>query len=559
LWRAHRPTGAVLHVHTIEAAPLSQAAAAAALSTFPEIAPLAAQLLRRWPVRAYGPQRLWFPEDGFCLTVWHGPVADVLPGWRGPVDAWFLDGFAPARNPEMWTPEVFAHLARCSSPGARVATYSVAGVVRRGLAAAGFEVSRVPGFAGKRERLVARLTHPPPPRFSLYPSGNGSPDGPVAVVGAGIAGAATAAALIRRGRAVTVLDRAGGPAEGASGNPLGLIMPRLDRGDTAAAAFFRASYLAALDGYGPLGPAVFDPIGVEQRPTTPAEAAALADLAADPPLPAGLLRAHGPGLFHAGAGVLRPGAAVRALLAGADLRTRIAVEGARWDPEGWWLDTGKGPPLGPFAAVVLAGGPGLVRWPQTAWLPWQATAGQVDWGSVAPSARPGHAVAAGPYVAPFDGGVLFGATFDRLTDAGDVPAPSASASARNRAALATLDQDLATRVVATGARTAVRLAVPDRLPVAGLLPDVPEWRSRFAGLAQGRPLDHSRPAPALAGLYVVGGLGARGLVTAPLLGELVAADITGEVPPISATLSEAVHPARFLARHLKRSGQRKQS
>lgn len=556
LWRAHRPAGGVLHLHTIEAAPLSQAAAATALAAFPEIAPLAGQLLACWPVRAYGPQRLWFEDDGFCLTVWHGPVAKVLPSWRGPVDAWFLDGFAPARNPHMWTEEVFAEIARCSAPGARAATYSVAGVVRRGLAGAGFEVSRVPGFAGKRERLVARLARPPSPRFSLYPGGVAPPAGPVAVVGAGIAGACTASALRRRGQPVTVFDSAAAPAQGASGNPLGLIMPRLDRGDTAAAALFRAAYLFALATYRPLGPAVFDPIGVEQRPANPAEAAVLADLATNPPLPAALLGPHGQGLCHHGGGVLWPTAAVGALLADTDVQLGVTVAGLAFADGHWWLETERAGRLGPFAAVVLAGGPGLTRWPQTAWLPWQSTTGQVDWGGLRGVQPPARAVAGGPYFAPHGDGVIYGATFDRLDDPSTTPRISADASARNQIALAQLDSDLAAGLVPCGARAAVRMALPDRLPVAGLLPNVPDWCSRFAGLAQGRPLDFTTPAPALGGLYVLGGLGARGLVSAPLLGEYLAGEITGEACVLPAGVSEAVHPARFLARQLKRGGQR---
>ena len=107
--------------------------AARALARFPEVADLAEPLLAQWPVRAYAPQRLWVECDGFALTLLTGEAETTLAGMRGAFDAWFLDGFAPARNASMWSPAVFAHIARLSAPGARAATFSVAGAVRRGL------------------------------------------------------------------------------------------------------------------------------------------------------------------------------------------------------------------------------------------------------------------------------------------------------------------------------------------------------------------------------------------------------------------------------------------
>ncbi|HRE45859.1 MAG TPA: tRNA (5-methylaminomethyl-2-thiouridine)(34)-methyltransferase MnmD [Terricaulis sp.] len=120
-WRASRSPHAILHVSTIEAFPLAQLDAARALAAFPEVADLAGKLLARWPVRAAGPQRLWFPEDGFALTVHTGEAKAALAGMTGQFDAWFLDGFSPARNPAMWSEALFARMAALSAPGARAA------------------------------------------------------------------------------------------------------------------------------------------------------------------------------------------------------------------------------------------------------------------------------------------------------------------------------------------------------------------------------------------------------------------------------------------------------
>jgi hypothetical protein len=114
-----------------------------------------------------------FPDLRATLDLAVMEASEALGAWSGPADAWFLDGFAPARNPEMWSDSLMALVARRSAPGARAATYTVAGQVRRGLAAAGFEVERQPGFGRKRERLEARLAGAAAegPRDSSTPSG----------------------------------------------------------------------------------------------------------------------------------------------------------------------------------------------------------------------------------------------------------------------------------------------------------------------------------------------------------------------------------------------------
>ncbi|MEI9965391.1 MAG: FAD-dependent oxidoreductase [Caulobacteraceae bacterium] len=152
-------------------------------------------------------------------------VADALEAWDGRADAWFLDGFSPAKNPQMWSEAVLALVAARSAPGARAATFTVAGAVRRGLQAAGFTVSKQPGFGRKAERLEATLPGPAP---------RPAPPGTVAIVGAGIAGAALARAFRAQGVEPMVFD-ARGAAAGASGNPAALVTPRLDAGGGPAA------------------------------------------------------------------------------------------------------------------------------------------------------------------------------------------------------------------------------------------------------------------------------------------------------------------------------------
>lgn len=96
-------------------------------------------------------------QKDFRLEVIHGDARDALPHWEGRADAWFLDGFSPAKNPELWSPEMMAAVAARTAPGGTAATYTAAGFVRRGLEAAGFTVTRAPGYGRKRHMTCAAL------------------------------------------------------------------------------------------------------------------------------------------------------------------------------------------------------------------------------------------------------------------------------------------------------------------------------------------------------------------------------------------------------------------
>ncbi|MBS0332267.1 MAG: tRNA (5-methylaminomethyl-2-thiouridine)(34)-methyltransferase MnmD, partial [Proteobacteria bacterium] len=127
LWRRHRPPGGRLHIFSVEAHPIAVDEAARALAHWPELADVAGALIARWPGRARGMHRLELPDLGVTVDVAVAEVAEALAGWSGMADAWFLDGFAPARNPAMWRDEVLGLVAARSAPGAAAATFTVAG------------------------------------------------------------------------------------------------------------------------------------------------------------------------------------------------------------------------------------------------------------------------------------------------------------------------------------------------------------------------------------------------------------------------------------------------
>lgn len=509
LWRRKRPPGATLHVFSVEAFPLSAQDARRALAAWPELASLAERLLTRWP-RGGGFHRIDWPELGATLDLAHGDALDALIRWRGRADAWFLDGFAPARNPAMWSAELLRQVAERSAPGAVAATFTVAGAVRRGLAEAGFTVERRAGFGRKRERLEARL--PGLAKDADTPS--------VAILGGGVAGASLARAFRGLGAAPTIVA----PADpGASGNPAALVSPRFDAGAAAPARLMLQAFRRAVALYTDVPEAVIAR-GLLQLEIQPRDARRFDALAA------GALFATGEAERLSAAGAsdrLREGPTAgglwipEALSVDPQAISRIWLgDGARVEASaaaverlagGWAVLDADGRTLAQTEIVVLASGWALAALrPQ---LPLSPVRGQASWTD---AAALDAAVAWGGYAVRTRGGLLFGATHDQgRTDTEADPADDA----RNLATLAATLPRLADRLAQARlqGRAAVRVTTPDRLPLAGQLE---------------------------AGLHVLGGLGSRGFTTAPLLAEHVAAEALGAPSPLPADFARIVAPDR---------------
>ncbi len=141
-----------LRYTSFEAYPLPANDIARALQAFPDLARIAPEFLRQWQS---GATTFHFPN--LTATVVLGDARETLPDWSGTADAWFLDGFSPARNPQLWSPALMAEVARHTAPQGTFATYTAAGHVRRALADAGFQVTRHPGFGRKRHMTTGIL------------------------------------------------------------------------------------------------------------------------------------------------------------------------------------------------------------------------------------------------------------------------------------------------------------------------------------------------------------------------------------------------------------------
>ncbi|NLC09688.1 MAG: bifunctional tRNA (5-methylaminomethyl-2-thiouridine)(34)-methyltransferase MnmD/FAD-dependent 5-carboxymethylaminomethyl-2-thiouridine(34) oxidoreductase MnmC, partial [Gammaproteobacteria bacterium] len=236
LFLQQAPEQARLHFISVEKYPLHAADLQLALALWPELEPLSAQLLQQYLVIQPGYQHFIFQQGRVCLTLLIGEASEQLSQLDAKVDAWFLDGFAPSKNPDMWSDALFSQLARLAKPQTTLATFTSAGFVRRGLQAAGFSMQRHPGFGHKREMLsgVFSGSHTASwaaPWFAR-PTQPSNAEKHAVIIGAGISGCASAYSLAIRGWRVTLIERNPHIALEASGNPQGVLYLKLSAHQT---------------------------------------------------------------------------------------------------------------------------------------------------------------------------------------------------------------------------------------------------------------------------------------------------------------------------------------
>lgn len=251
-----------LHFISFEKFPLTAHDLRLAHQHWPELAPWAEQLQAQWPPHLGGCHRLLLDGGRVTLDLWLGDINDLTDklddSMNQKVDAWFLDGFAPAKNPDMWSQHLFNAMARLARPGATLATFTSAGFVRRGLQEAGFTMQKTKGFGRKRDMLVGRMDQTLEiPAQTPWFSRSASTSREVAIVGGGIASALLSLALLHRGWQVTLYCADDAPAKGASGNRQGALYPLLSAHDPALSQFFPAAFTFARRLYDAL-PVAFD-------------------------------------------------------------------------------------------------------------------------------------------------------------------------------------------------------------------------------------------------------------------------------------------------------------
>ncbi|MGH8673016.1 MAG: bifunctional tRNA (5-methylaminomethyl-2-thiouridine)(34)-methyltransferase MnmD/FAD-dependent 5-carboxymethylaminomethyl-2-thiouridine(34) oxidoreductase MnmC, partial [Burkholderiales bacterium] len=486
-WREDPRRCERLHFVSLEKHPFTRHDLEQVHARYPELAAPAAELHAAWPVLVPAVHRLEFESGRIVLTLAFSDVQDALRDLRLAADAVYLDGFAPQRNAEMWTPGVMRSVARLCATGATAATWSAAAAVRDALLEAGFEVEKKPGFARKREMLCARIDA----RRARAKPALRWPERRALVIGAGIAGAAVCERLCERGWSVTLLERQPAPGDA---NPLaGVFHPVLTPDDSLFARMTRAGFLHALLRWRALEAAGRDPVwdecGVLQLARDAnegrAQRDALAALAPPPEYAQYVTReeasAHAgvpvaaDGLWFPTSGWMKPASLVAAQLAaaGGRLEAKFGCEIARIAFEhGTWRAFDEANTLVAQAPVaVLANAGEAVRLAPSRAMRVRRVRGQLTFLSEEQIVAPHVVVLRGGFVLPaIRGTSIAGATYD-FDD--EDPAPRRSSHEGNLERLNRILPGAAAGIDAAALEGVVgfRAVSADRLPLIGAFAD----------------------------------------------------------------------------------------
>ncbi|KRA04586.1 bifunctional tRNA (5-methylaminomethyl-2-thiouridine)(34)-methyltransferase MnmD/FAD-dependent 5-carboxymethylaminomethyl-2-thiouridine(34) oxidoreductase MnmC [Pseudomonas sp. Root569] len=579
LFEQHAAAGAQLHFVSVEKYPLSHPDLQRALALWPELQPLAEQLLAQYIAIHQGFQRLVLGHGRVTLTLLIGDALEQLPQLDAQIDAWFLDGFAPAKNPDMWTAELFAELARLAAPGSTISTFTSTGWVRRLINAAGFKMKRTPGIGHKWEILRGEFVGWPAdiPRPTATPPWFARPTTHYAerralVIGAGLAGCATAASLAARGWQVCLLERHAALAQEASGNPQGVLYLKLSAHGTTLSQLIVSGFGYTRRLLEQLQRGVdWDACGVLQLAFNPKEAERQAQLAqafatdllhpvdaAQAQAFAGVALDQG-GLFFPEGGWVHPPALCEWQARHPGIEVRLHQEALTLQQvDGQWQARDAEALIASAPVVILAGAAEVKRFPFSAALPLKRIRGQITrLPQTTESQRLSTVVCAQGYVAPARlGEHTLGASFAFNSD--DLT-PTLAEHVDNLSLLREISQPLLQALHADSApleslqgRAAFRCTSPDYLPIVGPLADAAAFAQAYGVLARDARQVPDTPCPWLDGVYINSGHGSRGLITAPLSAELLAAWLDNEPLPLPASVAQACHPNRFALRELIR-------
>ncbi|NLQ16579.1 bifunctional tRNA (5-methylaminomethyl-2-thiouridine)(34)-methyltransferase MnmD/FAD-dependent 5-carboxymethylaminomethyl-2-thiouridine(34) oxidoreductase MnmC [Marinomonas sp. M1K-6] len=577
-----------LHFISVEKYPLSKSMLTAALNMWPSLNHYSQPLIDAYPEVCHGFHHLELAQGRIQLSLWFGDAEDGFAALDADVDAWFLDGFAPSKNPQMWSDTLFKHIHRLSHQGTTFSTFTAAGIVRRGLKSVGFEVRKVKGFGQKREMTVGELNQPTPPLTERMSQGqswfNLRSDSTaevtkVLVVGAGLAGANTAYALAKQGIRVEVWEQGSVIAGGASGNPQGMLYPKLTTQDSFLNRFYLAAYLHATRFYSALDKqrTFWDPCGLIQLPKHDKEAERFQKLLQQQLYPKSVLQAstQKPGsLLLPLSGWVIPKKLCETLLSHPNIQLRLntalkELQSTTLQPEDktairWRAIAANHSDT--FSHVVLCTANDTNELSNLPHLPIYPIRGQVaqmniedavnaclQKGESAEKIDIEQVLCEFGYVSPpIDGLIHFGSTYD-LKD--QDTAVREEGHKRNL----TILEDLlglkgnTFKTEDCQGRVAFRCAVTDYTPIVGPIQSTEVYQQAYSTLSKNAKWRSDNIAELNQQLYVNIGHGSRGLISTPLSGRYIASLIAGTPSPLEQNVSHTLHPSRFIIRDLKRS------
>ena len=593
-----------LYFISTEKFPLPQQDMQRALEAFPALKNEAQALASLYPMGLEGCHRLHFDNHSTTLDLWIGDVHELLPQWHSPVngliDAWFLDGFAPSKNPDMWTDALFSQMARLSKTGTTFGTFTAAGVVKRGLAGVGFTIKKRNGFGRKRDMLTGvfnqdnenvqhKLRLPAGPYYR-YADDSLDKTSKVAVVGSGLAAATACLALVKRGISTTLYFDGDTLASGASGNPQGGFYPQLHSEASIASRIQAHSFLYARKAYDHtiehakacgLSDVAHDFCGVIQLSFNDKVAERQNKLAAADVWPETLIKPVDSkevsdianlalpysGLYIGLGGWISPPQLVTAMIEEALQSGKLTLKPNHIYVSHEAIETTKQQVRIRFNLgnseneevitadhLILALGAGAVNASDFDSLSLRPVRGQVE---AIPTQMPieqlNTVLCHKGYMTPvFEGRHALGSTYVKNDLSTDVRGDETEMN------LATHEQALANTDIVQAlqhdgkARAATRLGSPDHQPVVGALHNFDLLKEHYTMLGVGKPLTSAPVLPSSV-VSTLTCLGSRGLTTAPLMAEVLVSSLCKEPLPLSNDLLNAVNTSRFMTREAIRS------
>lgn len=585
-----------LHFISVEKYPLTKNQLQQSLQAFPQLQDFTRLLLAQYPDEFQGeqtPQKIDFTflDNQVTLTLHIGDAAQALTALKAPkrglVDAWYLDGFSPAKNPDMWCKPLFEQLGRLSKPQASVATFTVAGFVKRHLQAVGFRTQKKEYIGKKEEMLIGVFQQNPKSDRGYQLRKIITKPQHVSIIGGGIASACAALALTKQGIKVTLYCKDNSLAQGASSNAIGALYPLIHQQADDISLFYQQAFWRAKEVYNDV---------IEKGFNFPHQWCGLLEIAYKDAIVqrqqkfvelnnwgteliqgidantaskvANIDLLHG-GLFMPSAGWLSPQDAVKQIINAAKTTGRLRIENntlvskitqintnASNDShqKNWLLTTNKGDYKA--SVVVFCGGAEIIEFEWINQLPFSSVQGQVTSMKTNNNINTLSTVICHKgYLTPSHNDIhCIGATFNK--DSTRVRATPAE-DQFNLNMLSTCLPELSQKVKWTtqdiaSSKSRLRCMTPDHLPMVGAMPDIEKHLVTYPHLAKDKNWKYNEIAPVIDNLYVMMGFGARGLCSAPLAADILTADLCGTPYPVDNNMLFNLSPNRFVIRDIIR-------
>jgi len=568
-----------LHYIAIEKHPFSAETIVELISRYPELTPFCEELVENYPPAIEATHSRSLFDNRVVVHFKFMDASDALDNNRLNVDAWFLDGFSPAKNPGMWSQELFLNIAKNSRQGSTCSTYTAAGFVKRNLQEAGFVVNKVTGYGKKREMLVAKLPvaqpnttatlrlkykdkpwfEPPPRKAESIKEAT--------IIGAGVAGLSLAYALVQRGWAVTILDKHGDSEKEASSNPAPIVYPRLSINNDVDTEFFTAAYCYALY--------VFKSLQIKSQRRFWFDDGLLqlmdekriiqiinkfqfnSDFISivDGPIDCTVVakKAGQVTVNYASAGVVLPAILCDVLKNECGNKLNIVdaeITGINYDGRSWQcLRDSK--LIKEAEVLVIANGTGVNNLGLSLKFPVEAIRGQVvELSENQASRQIKKTINADVHITPkINGKHYLGATYARNNAKLDV------SQKENRELLSSLNKiypDVFKEDDYCETWVGFRAMSKDRVPIVGAVPDEYFFNKEYADIRHGSTTKTYSPASYLNGLYVSAAHGSRGFTSSFISAEIIASQIMGEPFPVNKKILDYLSPSRFIVNNLKR-------